>query len=212
MLDVARPQRDPISDCFNPAACRSRMRDAHVLMRENLRDSVTEKQRHLVTEFRLNLSMEYNSLGKRLRERRKELGFTLDQVAKGSGMGTGTVSDIEQGRQKGSTKLHKIAAFLRVRVEWLESGDGTKENNGVAQPHSPPHIGNHAVHGIFISRDGAEVGAEWDKIEGDEYKQLARDFIYGIVAAQKRASRVEQRKLSTREKPQKSRARGAQFE
>lgn len=151
-----------------------------------LRDTVMEKQRHSVTAFRLNMPMD---LGARLRARRKELGLTLAQVAKGAELTTGTISDLEQGRQKGSTKLHRIAQVLGVNVAWLENEDGAKEQPlGVREP-APPIPARSLVHGILVTREGALLGAEFDKIEGDEYRQLVHDFVFGMVAAQVRAGR-----------------------
>lgn len=146
-------------------------------------------------------------LGKRLRERRNELDFTLEKVAKGSGLGTGTISDLEQGRQKATTKLHRIADILGVRIAWLESGEGPKLAAAEVREESQPY----SAHGLNITPEGARVGAEWDKIEGDEYKQLAREFIESLVAAQKRASRRPGTALSTSskkaDKSRRSRAR-----
>lgn len=138
------------------------------------------------------------TVGQRIRKRRNELGYTQGQLGKASGLGTATISGLELGTQVGTTKLHKIAEALRCRVQWLETGSlPIEEVPGVREP---PPLARQTVHGIFITRDGAEIGAEWDKIEGDEYKQLARDFIYGIVAAQKRAARLTSHPLTTRRK------------
>lgn len=130
------------------------------------------------------------TIGDRIRKRRKELRMTQGQVAKGAGLGTATISDMENGRQHETTKPHLIAQVLGVSVEWLTGGRGEMLLGNAVRDERPPYIASHSVHGVIVSREGAEVGAEWDKIEGDEYKQLARDFIYGLVAAQKRASKL----------------------
>lgn len=128
------------------------------------------------------------TIGDRIRKRRKELGFNQGKLGQLSGLGTATISGLELGTQKGTTKLHKIAEALDCRVRWLETGDlPMRDVPGVREP---PALARQSVHGVFVSREGAEVGAEWEKIEGDEMRQLARDFIYGMVAAQKRAARL----------------------
>lgn len=132
------------------------------------------------------------TIGDRIRKRRKELGLTQGEVAKRAGLGTGTISDMENGRQRETTKPVEVARALGVRVEWLTTGSGLAVGpEGSYMVRDEPRLPvSHSVHGIQVSREGAEIGAEWDKIQGDEYRQLARDFIYGLVAAQKRASRL----------------------
>jgi len=142
------------------------------------------------------------TLGKRLRQRRLELNLTLEQVAKGAGLGTGTVSDIEQGRQKGTTKLHKIAELLRVHVKWLEEGTGPMEAKERMVDPTP-----FSTHGILVTREGAQVGAEWDKIEGEEYRRLVVEFVEGMVAAQKRANRLQKETESASKAPIKGKPR-----
>jgi hypothetical protein len=69
---------------------------------------------------------------------------------------------------------------------------------GVREESPPAPINRLKIHDVYCSRDGALVGAEWDKIEGDEYRQLAKDFIYGLVTAQKNAARRPGKVLTTR--------------
>lgn len=147
------------------------------------------------------------TLGDRIRMRRKELGWTQGQVAKAVGMGTGTISDLENGRQIETTKPHLIAEKLGVRVEWLTTGRGLKYAPGGTAEEPGEYVVTRSVHQTIVSQAGAELGAEWDKIEGDEYRQLARDFIYGLVAAQKRAARLPAVQLSTRAKEPKTKDR-----
>jgi transcriptional regulator with XRE-family HTH domain len=85
--------------------------------------------------------------------------------------------------------LFTVADFLGVHARWLATGDGPMAVAGAVHDDAAPYVAPRSVHGINCSPEGAQLGAEWDKIEGDEYRQLARDFIYGLVAAQKRAAR-----------------------
>lgn len=126
------------------------------------------------------------TIGDRIRKRRIALKLTQGQVAKGGGLSVGAISDMENGYQKSSTKLHNIASFLKVRVQWLETGEGPMDGEPLAIRESAP---SYSAHGVLVTLEGARLGAEWDKIEGEEYKKLAREFIEGIVAAQKRAHR-----------------------
>lgn len=124
----------------------------------------------------------YTGLDKRLVELRRESGETLGEVAKACGLTAGTLSDLEHDRHRGSKRLHALAEHYKVRYEWLESGEGPKELE-------KPVIQGSVQHGYFCTPDGARIGAEWQKIEGDEYRQLVHDFVFGMVAAQQRAAR-----------------------
>jgi transcriptional regulator with XRE-family HTH domain len=148
------------------------------------------------------------TIGARIRTRREEKKFDRGAFAKLVGIPYSTLAEIENGKQKTSTKLHKIAAQLGVNIEWLETGQGpieadpnTAAHTGVRAPPSSYGVEKHTRHEILVSREGAALGAEWDKIEGDEYRQLAHDFVYGLVAAQKRAARRPGTRLTTLEKP-----------
>lgn len=125
------------------------------------------------------------------------------ELAKLTGIPYSTLAEIENNEQKSSTKLHKIAAGLGARIEWLETAEepiDTKAPSARKSSGLPIAMERHTRHEILVSREGAEIGAEWDKIEGDAYKQLAKDFIYGLVTAQKSAARRPGKVLSATDK------------
>lgn len=156
--------------------------DQVIIMRRNLRHSVIACQRHPVTAFRCNEGV---TIGKRIRERRDELDLTLAELSKLCDVPPSTLSDIEHERQNSSTKLHKIADALGVHVSWLETGKGARllsEKSRSAADESALIT----AHGVHVTLAGARLGAEWDKIEGDDYKKIARELIESLVAAQKR--------------------------
>jgi transcriptional regulator with XRE-family HTH domain len=124
----------------------------------------------------------YTELDKRLSVLRAASGKTLGEVAKATGLTPGTLSDLEHDRHRGSKKLHALAEYYKVQYTWLETGKGPKELE-------KPAIEGSIQHGYFCTPDGARIGAEWQKIEGDEYRQLVHDFVFGMVAAQERAGR-----------------------
>jgi transcriptional regulator with XRE-family HTH domain len=63
------------------------------------------------------------TVGKRVQERRLELGFSLRQVAC-KGVSASHVSRIEQGgRQPSAKALRSLAQKLDVSAYWLETGD-----------------------------------------------------------------------------------------
>lgn len=110
-------------------------------MSARLRYSVPLSQRHSVTEFRSNVSME--TIGTRIRKEREEQGISRADLARSAGIAPTTLSDLELGLSKSTTALHKIASRLGVRPEWLESGKGSRhaDNDGhssVAANATPP--------------------------------------------------------------------------
>jgi len=130
------------------------------------------------------------TIGDRIRKRRKELRLTQGEVGRKAGLATATISDMENGRQRETTKPLGIAQALGVRVEWLTSGEGSMLLvEGEREAAMVRDVVRHTAHGVPVTKEGALVGAEWDKIEGDEYRKLAREFIEGLVAAQKREAR-----------------------
>lgn len=63
-----------------------------------------------------------NNFGKRVRERRKLLGFTQMELAAKAGLSQTTISDIERGRNESSIELISLARELECNPEWLKSG------------------------------------------------------------------------------------------
>ena len=65
--------------------------------------------------------MNTNDIGKRIRERRKELGMTLDELAKAVGVSKQTIFRYEDRTIENIPidKLHKIAGKLNVSMAYL---------------------------------------------------------------------------------------------
>lgn len=55
----------------------------------------------------------------RVKERRAELGMTIEQLAKASGVPVSTISEIERGREPGVKTAQKLAHALLTVVEEL---------------------------------------------------------------------------------------------
>jgi len=68
-----------------------------------------------------------NTLAYRLREARTAAGLTQKDVAERAGMGQPNYSDLERGKNVGTTLLPVIAAVLGVRGYWLATGDGPRD-------------------------------------------------------------------------------------
>lgn len=69
--------------------------------------------------------------GTRLKEARKEAGFTLEKLAAEAGVSKQSIALIESGKTKGprSDTLFKIADTLGVEPRWLVTGTGPKQRN-----------------------------------------------------------------------------------
>ena len=72
------------------------------------------------------LNLHLNSLGERLRFRRRELGLTQDEVALLSGTNQAVIQKIENGKSLRPRKLDVIADALNITPAWLLYGDGKK--------------------------------------------------------------------------------------
>jgi transcriptional regulator with XRE-family HTH domain len=59
-----------------------------------------------------------------MRHARQLRGLTQTELAKQSGTAQGTISDMENGRQRSSAALIEIAHALKVRPKWLADGSG----------------------------------------------------------------------------------------
>lgn len=69
----------------------------------------------------------------RVIKRRKELGLTQAQLARKAGIPQSTIGQIENGRNKSTTKLLEIAAALEVSPEYLMYGKNTAAQNKVPE-------------------------------------------------------------------------------
>ena len=64
-----------------------------------------------------------NSIGSRIKERRKKLGLTLMQIKEITGISTGTMSDIENGNALPATpSLIKLSEALDCSIDWILTG------------------------------------------------------------------------------------------
>lgn len=86
---------------------------------------------------RVGITTAMGAIGKRVKERRKELGLGQLELAKESGLKQSTISNIETGRNKGSRYVVELAGVLKVRPKWLSTGTGQKEVKAGEREESP---------------------------------------------------------------------------
>lgn len=69
------------------------------------------------------------SIGDRIKQVRTDRKMSQADLAKKVGVSQGTIGHIEAGRNDSSRYLVKIAAVLRVRAEWLQTGRGQMDSD-----------------------------------------------------------------------------------
>lgn len=72
-----------------------------------------------------NASM--NGRGERIRAERQRRGWAQEDLARRAGVSRTTVSELEGGHSRATTRLLDIAKALNVTPQWLETGKGPKE-------------------------------------------------------------------------------------
>lgn len=133
-------------------------------------------------------------LGKRLRERRKELKLSVEEVARRAAVGVSTLYDLERGTQQGSTKLHKIVAVLGMHIEYAESGKGPRLLSDSGHVHQEARQTYYGLYSLGI--EAARIGWEFQKlldIDPGAGKMLG-EMIELFVAAKTRSQRSVSRK------------------
>lgn len=82
-------------------------------------------------------SEEQMSMGDRLKQARKTRKLSQMRLAKMTGVSQSTISDIERGRNAGSTESAKLAAALGVSALWLSTGRGPRHEDAPIRPVMP---------------------------------------------------------------------------
>lgn len=74
--------------------------------------------------------MDYSSIGKRIKQRRKELNLTQTQIKAETGISSGNLSDIENGVKLPSTPtLLSLSQILNCSIDWILKGESLKREN-----------------------------------------------------------------------------------
>lgn len=109
-----------------PVASSSVIRSAQVIMTAQPTGFCRPRQQNPVTEFCNPCGM-IKTVGDRILEEMKAKGIERPDLAKRSGVGYSSLSEIIRGGMKSSTKLPAIADALQVTATWLSTGKGVKE-------------------------------------------------------------------------------------
>ena len=121
------------------------------------------------------LNLHLNSLGERMRFRRRELGLTQDELALLSGTNQAVIQKIENGKSLRPRKLDVIADALNITPAWLVYGD---EKNTQLTP------------------EAKKVGKLWMRLSEREQMRIQRDATSSVKRADKTPSnRLSQESL-----------------
>lgn len=80
------------------------------------------------------------SIGKRVREARKDAGLTQQQLAAKVGIKQSTLSELENGDSAGTGYVATMASALGVSALWLETGKGPKKLESLSVTLSGPGV------------------------------------------------------------------------
>ena len=70
------------------------------------------------------------SIGERIRDRRKELHLTQNDIKSACGISSGALSEIESGNRTPSVVIfHALANVLECSMDWLATGESSKTEN-----------------------------------------------------------------------------------
>lgn len=127
-----------------------------------------------------------DTIGERIKTRRKEIGMSVEALARAAGIGASTIYDLQRGDMRTTTRLHHVAAALGVTVAWLESGRGPRLT--AASVASGEARAPYTVHGMLMTPEAARVAQEWEKLDEPMRTQVAL-IIESLVATQIRAAR-----------------------
>ena len=96
------------------------------------------------------------SLGERLRGRRRELGFTQEQLAERAETTQAVIQKIENGKSLRPRKIDIIAAALEVKAAWLMFGNDRYDG---------------------LDSEAAQVAAAWSRLAEPARTSLRREIM-----------------------------------
>jgi len=77
------------------------------------------------------MNLDMDSVGQRIKHKRKELGLTQTDIYNRYGIGSGALSQIENGTRTPSvTIFYKLSQALECNMEWLLTGFSTNSEIG----------------------------------------------------------------------------------
>lgn len=76
------------------------------------------------------MELDIQSIGKRIKKRRKELHLTQTEIKEKTGISSGNMSDIERGnRLPSATTLAQLSEILDCSIDWILTGKSPVSEN-----------------------------------------------------------------------------------
>lgn len=113
----------------------------------------------------------------RVKQERKAKGWSQAELAKRAKVSQQLIGKLENGDALESRKLPQIASALGLQAEQLLTADGSIPEK------------KQAYHGILLTRAGALLAAEWEKLDLDDRVEVEADIL-DRVAKRKRRERA----------------------
>lgn len=130
------------------------------------------------------------ALGKRIKERREELGMEQQALADAAKVSQPRLSALETRDSKSCKAVHAIAKALGVRSRWLATGEG-------------PKLAEAATEALDVSQDALDIARTWDALPKhirNHIQSLIFDYMADRVPALRRlysnTSRTDQERFN----------------
>lgn len=122
--------------------------------------------------------------GGRLRERRRELGISVAQLAKSAGLKPTTLYDLERGDNKTSRQLHKLCEALGLNLQWVETGAGERLSREIRRENSLEIT----IGGERITAESARLAAQIERLD-----EITREHVRGMIDKLAQAQQTEKK-------------------
>jgi len=119
-------------------------------------------------------------VGKRIRDRRKEVRVSQEKLAEQLGLTFQQVQKYEKGANRVSaSKLYEIATALQASIEYFFRGlvDPSQPYVGMAEEHDSPF-----VHDFITTAEGRELTTEFPRIEDPLVRKRVLELVKTLAA------------------------------
>ena len=122
------------------------------------------------------------SIGERIRDRRKELHLTQNDIKSACGISSGALSEIENGNRTPSVVIfHALANVLECSMDWLATGESSKTENASS-----------SASGDVLNDVESELLKGFRQLDQDD-----QDELMGLLALKLRNQKRDGEKMAT---------------
>ena len=122
------------------------------------------------------------SIGERIRDRRKELHLTQNDIKSACGISSGALSEIENGNRTPSVVIfHALANVLECSMDWLATGESSKTENASS-----------SASGDVLNDVESELMKGFRQLDQDD-----QDELMGLLALKLRKVKRDGEKMAT---------------